>query len=291
MEIRHLKYFLMLAEELSFVKASEKLFISQPPLSRQIKELEDELGTRLFNRNNKRVEMTEAGRYFQREVKQMLQSLESICLKAKKIGDNVSGEFRIGYISSTFSGHITELVKFLADKYPYVNIRLYEVPTVKQILALEQGKLDLGILRGPLKSPKLSSQLWFRDTYSFVFNRKSIKLKSEKEIENLEKERFIFFNKNYAPEYYEALLQICAKFGFTPRIVHECNNVSSILQLIKEGLGISILPTNSVKNNTHKDLKFLELKSIKLYSDVLLTTSMNEESIVTKDAVSFLRSI
>lgn len=290
MEIRHLKYFLMLAEELSFVKASEKLFISQPPLSRQIKELEDEIGTRLFNRNNKRVELTEAGKYFQKEAKEILLSLESISRRTKKIGDNLNGEFRIGYISSTFSRHITELIKYLSEEYPFVNFRLYEVPTVKQIVALEQGKLDLGILRGPLKSPKLKAELWFKDSYSIVFNKQIIKIKHEEEAGQLKNERFIFYNKSYSPLYYETLLQICSKFGFTPEVVHESNNVSSILLLVKEGLGASILPTNSLKNNIYKELGFIELKSVNLFSDVLLSSPKGENSLIAKNAIQFLKT-
>lgn len=289
MEIRHLNYFLKLAEELSFVKASEKLFISQPPLSRQIKELEDEIGTRLFNRNNKRVELTEAGKYFQKQVNEVLLSLESIKLRTKKIGDNLNGEFRIGYISSTFSMHITELIKYLSAEYPFVNFRLYEIPSIKQIVALEQGKLDLGILRGPLKSPKLKSQLWFKDSYAIVFNKKIIKIRSEKETGQLENERFIFYNKTYASFYYETLLQICSKFGFTPKVVHESNNVSSILQLVKEGLGASILPTSSIKNNVYKELGFIELKSVNLFSEVLLSSPKDENSSITKNAIQFLK--
>src|SRR6478752_3238557 len=133
MELRHLKYFLTLSEELSFVRAADKVCISQPPLSRQIKELEEVIGARLFERNNKRVELTEAGKYFEKEVRAMMQSLESIKIHTKKIGENISGEYNIAYISSTFSGDVAALLQYLSDKYPFVNFRLYEVPTQKQI--------------------------------------------------------------------------------------------------------------------------------------------------------------
>lgn len=290
MELRHLRYFLTLAEELSFNKASEKLFISQPPLSRQIKELEVEIGARLFNRNNKRVELTEAGKFLEKEAKELLLTLERIVLKTKRINDNISGEFRIAYISSTFSGHITELIKFLSKKYPYVNFRLYDVATAKQIVALEQGRLDLAIIRGPLKSPKINTQLWFKDSFSVVFNKKLIKVKSEKDIGKLKDETFIFFNKNYAPYFYDTLLQICAKFSFIPQVVHESNNVTSILQLIENGLGASILPSSVVKNNIYKEVGFLELKSINQFSEVLLATPKDDHSEITDAAIAFCKS-
>jgi len=288
MELRHLRYFLVLAQELSFTKASEKLFIAQPPLSRQIKELELELNAKLFNRNNRKVELTEAGKFYQKEISVLLQSLDKINLKTEKISQHISGEFRIAYISSTFSGDITELVKFLSSKYPFVNFRLYEVPTVEQVLGLEQGRIDLGIIRAPLYSPEINTKLWFRDSFSLVFNRNKVNISSEKEIKKLKDETFVFFNKEYAPFYYDTLIEICAKYGFAPKIVHESNNISSIIQLVKNGLGISIVPTNIVKSHNYPDLGFLELKKLQLFTDILLATPKFTESEIAEEAMNFL---
>jgi len=288
MEIRHLKYFLTLADELSFVKASEKLFISQPPLSRQIKELEDELGAKLFDRNSKKVELTEAGKYFKQEVTLLIDNLERIKLKTQKISNNISGEFRIAYISSTFSGDIAELIKFLSSKYPFVNFSLYEVPTARQISDLEQGKLDLGIIRAPLKSPKIATHLWFRDSFSVVFNKQLVQLDTEEDIEKLKEATFVFFNKDYAPHYYELLLEICATYGFVPKVVHESNNISSIIQLVKNGLGSSIVPTNILKSHNYSELGFIELKKGNLFTDVLIATPKDDDSEIAKAAIGFL---
>lgn len=288
MELRHLKYFLAVAEELNFTKASEKLFISQPPLSRQIAELEEELQAKLFIRNNKKVELTEAGKYFEKEVKLIFQDLERISVKTKKIAENISGEFRIAYISSIYSSTISELIKHLKAQFPYVNFKLFEVSTSKQIDALEQGKIEMGIIRSPIKSPKIESQLWFQDGFSIVFNKKNIELKSEKEILNLKDETFIFFNKDYAPHYHEVLLELCAFYGFTPKIIHEANNINSIVQLVKNGLGISIVPSNIAKNNQDPEIGFIELEKVNLRTDVSIITSKEDDSEITKTAVDFL---
>lgn len=288
MELRHLKYFLAVAEELNFTKASEKLFISQPPLSRQIMELEEELQAKLFIRNNKKVELTEAGKYFEKEVKEIFQSLERISVKTKKIAENVSGEFRIAYISSIYSSVISELIQYLKEQFPYVNFKLFEISTTKQIEALEKGKIDLGIIRSPIKSPKIKSQLWFKDGFSVVFNKNLINIDSEKEIQNLENETFVFFNKDYAPHYHEVLLELCAFYGFTPKVVHESNNINSIVQLVKNGLGISIVPSNIARNNQDFELGFIELKKVNLFTDVSLITSKDDYSEITQSAVTFL---
>lgn len=288
MELRHLKYFLKLAEELSFVRAADKLFISQPPLSRQIKELETELGAILFERNNKRVILTEAGKYYQKEIQELVQNLERINRTTKKISENQSGEYRIAYVSSTFSGDISKLIQFLSSQYPYVNFRLYEVPTVKQIAALEEGKIDFGIIRAPLHSPKIDSQLWFKDSFSLVFNRNNYNISPEEELEKLNEATFVFFNKQYAPYFYDALLQICAQYGFNPKVVHESNNISSIIQLVKNGLGISIVPTAIMKSHNYPELEFIELKKVNLSTDILLATPKGNQSEISKAAVQFL---
>jgi len=288
MELRHLKYFLAVAEELNFTKAAEKLFISQPPLSRQIKELEEELNAQLFERNNKKVLLTEAGKYFRKEAVDLFRSLERITLKTQKIAQNKSGDFRIGYTSSTFSVVISKLIQHLSALYPYVAFKLYEVSTVKQIADLEQGKLDLGILRAPMTSTQLKSDLWFRDTYSIVYNKKIVQIQSEKEIKKLENEVFVFFNKDSAPHYYNSLLEICSGYGFSPNVVHESNNIVSIIQLIKNGLGISIVPSSLSKNYESEDIGFLELKKVKLSTEVLLVSPRYENSEITNSAVAFL---
>jgi DNA-binding transcriptional LysR family regulator len=290
MELRHLKYFLAVAEELNFTKAAEKLFISQPPLSRQIAELEGEIQARLFTRNNKKVALTEAGKYFKNEVTALFQNLERITAKTKKIAENVSGEFRIAYISSIYSAVISDLIKHLKEQFPYVNFKLFEVSTTKQISALEQGKIDLGIIRSPVKSPKIKSRLWFQDGFSVVYNKNLIQIKSEKDIPDLKEETFVFFNKDYAPHYHEVLLELCAFYGFEPQVVHESNNINSIVQLVKNGLGVSIVPSNIAKNNSDAEIGFIELKKVNLYTDVSLIISKEDNSEITKSAVAFLLS-
>lgn len=288
MELRHLTYFLAVAEELNFTKAAEKLCISQPPLSRQIKELEDELGLRLFDRNNKKVSLTEAGKYFEQEIKELFLNLERITLKAQKIAQHKSGDFCIGYTSSTFSKLISKLIQHLSTLYPFVAFKLFEVSTLKQIADLEQGKLDLGILRAPLVSTKLSSKLWFEDSYSLVFNKQNLKITSEDQIRQLKNEVFVFFNKDYAPHYYNSLLEICSSFGFIPNVVHESNSIVSIIQLIKNGLGVSIVPSSLSKNYASENIGFIELTKVNLKTEVLLVTPNEVNSEITASAIQFL---
>jgi DNA-binding transcriptional LysR family regulator len=287
-ELRHLRYFLKVAEHKNFSRAAENLHISQPPLSRQIKELENQIGARLFDRNNKKVELTNAGAYLEKEIKALLSNLERSLLQTKKIADHTSGEFRIGYIGSTFSGIITDLTQYLSDLYPYANFKLYEISTTKQIEELEMGKLDLSILRAPLETVLIDSTLWYRDSYSIVFNRKLFSISDDKDIEDLANATFVFYNKDFAPEYHKSLMQICVSYGFSPNVVHESNNINSIIQLVRNGLGVSIVPSSLVKNHPYDELEFIEIKRTELFTEVLLATPKNTNSEIASEAIRFL---
>lgn len=288
MELRHLKYFLKVAEEKNFSKAAEKLFISQPPLSRQIKELEIELNARLFERNNKKVELTDAGSYFEKEVRQMLHNFERVKLKTQKISANVSGEFNIAYISSTFSGTISDLIKHLSHLYPYANFKLYEIGTARQLEELEQGILDFGILRAPLNSTKIDSTLWFRDGFAFVYNKNLQSITSDEDIKSLKDETFVFFNKKVAPQWHDSLLKICGIYGFTPNVVHESNNINSIIQLVRNGLGVSIVPASLAQNQTFEELGFIDINKPDLYTKIMMATPKDEKSEIAQAAIDFL---
>ena len=272
MEIRHLQYFKAVAEHLHFRNAAASLFISQPPLSRQIKELEDELGVQLFVRNNKRVVLTEAGKYFAAAVDSIFAQLEeskNIARQIHRAAD--SGELKIGYISSVYQPYLAEVLKALRLEFPYIKTILHERPTIKQIEALEQGQLDVGILRAPVQSAHLTVQTLFFDPFMVVLPATDKKFNSRQEIADFIKNKpFIFFNKEYAPEYYNKLVEMCHRMGFKPDIMHEVNNVHSILQLVEAGLGVSILPLSLKQQYANLQLVFIDLTDIPVVTEVVL---------------------
>jgi len=271
MKLRHLLYFKTVAEELHFRKAAEKLFISQPPLSRQIKELEDELGVILFERNNKRVILTEAGKYFKIEVEQMFDRLSAARHRLKEIEGSVSGQLRIGYISSFNQQKLIEILKQVKHVFPLVKTRVYELPTVKQVKALEEDKLDVGIMRAPLKSDKLQVQTLFNESFILVMQAGAFESSGLSNLyKYISQQSFIFFNKDYAPEYFGKLEEICQRLGFYPDVSHEVNNVHSIMQLVEQGVGVSIVPSSLKNNFSHLNLSFYALNEISISTEVVM---------------------
>jgi len=280
MELRHLLYFKTVSDELNFTKAAAKLHISQPPLSRQIKELEEELSVQLFVRNNKRVMLTDAGRYFKDEVHLIFTKLEEVKSVTREIHASISGELKIGYISSVYQSYLAEVLKTMHEEFPYLKTSLFEVPTIIQVKDLEQGKLDVGILRAPIMSDKLTVSSLFFDPFVVVIPFSDRTFQNQEElVKFLKKCPFIFFNKDFAPYYNQKLMEICQRMGFTPDITHEANNVHSILQLVEANLGVSILPLTLKKQYSKMKLSFIELKHIPVHTEVVLAykkTNRNE---------------
>ncbi len=274
MELRHLEYFAMVASELHFRKAAQKLFISQPPLSRQIKELEEELGTQLFIRSNKKVELTDAGKYLKQEVETMFKHIDKFKRQLKYIGQQTTGQFKIGYISSTYHDNLMQMVNGLADQFPLVKTQLFEVPTIKQINALEVGKLDIGIMRAPVFSDQLSIKPLFKDPFVLVTNEE----KQDFDLSDFKDTPFIFFNKEYAPEFHSKLIEICNRSGFTPDVVHEANNVHSILKMVMKKMGVSILPKSVAIQSQNSDLKYYNIAGNTFFTEVVAAWKNEDEN-------------
>ncbi len=284
MEIRHLTYFKALAEELHFGKAAERLYISQPPLSRQIKDLEEELGVVLLLRNNKRVELTEAGKYFLAQVNTIIQNIEHTKSITQQIHQNISGSFRLGYISSTSKAILAKVLKKIEKQYPYLHVHLFETSTQEQQLALESGKLDLGILRTPVFSNELTSVKLLNEPLYIVAPKNFILDKRD-----LADAHFICFNQEYAPEYYKLVIQICNKLGFNPKIAHQSNSMHSILELVSSGLGLAIVPKSVIQTMTHLKIQFIEVDKRLAQTETILAYHKSSRNAALPTFVQYIK--
>lgn len=292
MELRHLLYFKTVAEQLHFRKAAEKLFISQPPLSRQIKELELELGALLFTRKNKQVTLTDAGMYFKNEVDAVFARLEESKNIVRQIHKSESGELKIGYISSVYQSHLADVLITMRGIFPFIKTSLFEMPTLTQVTALERGDLDVGILRAPVHSSQLHVQTLFFDPFMVVVPPANTDLSHPEKLAAYIKQRpFIFFNKNFAPHYNDKLTEICERMCFIPEIVHEANNVHSILQLIEAGLGVSILPSSLKRQYGYLKVSFIELEDIPVSTEVVLAYKQTNKNAALKWFVENYRAM
>lgn len=171
-ELRHLTYFLAVAEELHFRKAAEKLFISQPGLSRQIKQMETILQAKLFERNKKKVSLTPAGHYLKEQAEDIFKQLKETRRKLQLIGEGDTGEVRIGFLGSAMQNVIPQLLVRLRDKFPKIKTSLEERSNLEQVDAVLKDELDLGFVRLSRVPAELHMQTVFKDTFSLVVARK-----------------------------------------------------------------------------------------------------------------------
>ena len=164
MELRHLRYFRMVATELHFGRAAEKLHIAQPPLSKQIQDLEAELGFELFTRTKRSVALTPAGKAFSIEVTQIFQQLDRAIDIGRKTSRGELGQISIGFVGSATYNILPLMLQQFHDRYPNVRIELHELTTDRQLIWLREGRIDIGLIRPPIIAPDLASQVIFQES-------------------------------------------------------------------------------------------------------------------------------
>ena len=261
-ELRHFRYFLAVAKDLHFRKAAEQLYISQPGLSRQIKQMEDDLEITLFQRHNRKVEMTKAGVYLQKELIRNLKNLDDILNHAKLLNDGIDGNLKFGYVGSAMQKLIPELLLKFRKEHPNVLFTLNEMDNNRQIQALLNQEIDIGFVRIERVPKGLNIKPVFEDTFSLVLPKShKVDESNFKNLTQLKDEPFIFFDSSYSESYHEKVMQIYDASGFSPIISHYSVNASSIFRLVENNFGISIVPT-SLKLGYDMDIKFMELKDI-----------------------------
>ncbi|AZA77291.1 LysR family transcriptional regulator [Chryseobacterium sp. G0186] len=287
-ELRHLKYFQVLSNELNFRKASEKLFISQPGLSRQIKQMEEIYNVTLFNRNKKKVELSEAGLYLKKEVDFIFNHLNNIKEQLENINQGRQAELRIGFLGSAAEKIIPECVVKLNQVYPDIRTLLQEMPNKLQLKLVEESQLDIGFVRLQNIPEGISKHLIHQDTFSLVLPKNHpIQNIDNDTFKSLYKEPFIFFSSDDNPHYFDLIMSICEDHGFRPKVFHKSINALTIYKLVEEGLGLAILPT-SLQYGYNLNVKFLELKYITQKTDLYMIWKESNRSPILKNVIHWL---
>ncbi|MGK7947675.1 MAG: LysR family transcriptional regulator [Xenococcaceae cyanobacterium] len=248
MELRHLRYFMAVAEELHFGKAAAKLHIAQPPLSQQIQQLETELGFKLFYRTKRQVNLTEAGEVFLRETQQIFQQLERAISTGQKISRGEQGELSIAFVSSAAYNVIPSMLRNFRTLVPEVKLQLKELTTKEQLQWLVEEKLDIAFVRPPVDKPEFNSQIILWETLVVALPENHYLADKEHiSCQSLTEESFIFFPRNLAPELYDRVISLCQQANFCPQIVQEATQIQSIVSLVSAEIGIAIVP-ESIQN-------------------------------------------
>ncbi|KFK94677.1 MULTISPECIES: LysR family transcriptional regulator [unclassified Serratia (in: enterobacteria)] len=245
-ELRHLRYFVAVADELHFGRAAERLRISQPPLSQQIQALEERVGARLLARNNRNVGLTQAGEMFLKEAYQILDQLNRAAEKAARLERGEIGELMIGFTSSApFISAVSRSLRAFRQLSPNVHIKMREINTKQQLEPLLNGELDLGVMRNTRLPDALQHQLLLREPLlAVVPNEHPLTLMESGRLRfsDLAQEPFVFFSREVGTALYDEILALLANAGVIPYITQEVGEAMTIIGLVAAGLGISILP-------------------------------------------------
>ncbi|KYP80657.1 hypothetical protein AYW79_10250 [Ferroacidibacillus organovorans] len=246
MEFRHLEYFIAVAEELNFGRAAQRLQMTQPPLSQQIQQLERELGTALFIRTQRRVELSPAGRAFLPEARSLLKHAERAKRLANDVGAGRVGRIAVGFVGSATYDILPLTIREYRAAYPEVYVHLRELPTPSQVESLLKGEIDVGFIRPPIASHDLRVETLYRDRAVLAVPKMHPSShRAVMRLSDLGGESWVLLARSTWSGFYDEILAKCSDAGFDPNIELTAAEFQTVLGVVAAGLGISIVPSSA----------------------------------------------
>jgi len=243
MELRHLRYFVAVAEELHFRRAAERLHMSQPPLSQQIRQLEQEVGAQLLSRNQRKVELTAAGAAFLVRAREILEAVEDAARQARRVQRGEVGRLAVGFVGSAMYSFVPELLRAFREQAPDIALRLHELGTTEQLRQLDDGRLDVGFLRTPGRRPGLSFETVLEEPVVVAMpDVHPLAQRSLVRLSDLVGESLVLLTPAGSPGLRAALASSIAQLGGEERIIQEVAEMQTVIGLVAAGVGISLVP-------------------------------------------------
>ena len=271
MELRHLRYFVALAEELHFGRAARRLHLSQPPLSMQIKALEGEIGTELLTRTRRRVELTTAGTMFLREAREILTRVEQATAAARRAGRGEIGELAVGFVTIADYNVLPRVLSEFRAQHPEVRLNLREATTDMQLRDLAEQRIDIGFVLAPIAEEGLVTQPLLSEplvaalpqAHPLARGRAALSLARLADLP------FILFPRHMAPGLYDDIVGFCRRAGFIPRVEQEAVQMQTIISLVSAGLGVALIPA-SMRNLGRSGVTYRSLREKSPLTQVLV---------------------
>ena len=278
MELRQLRYFVATAEELHFGRAARRLSISQPPLSMTIRHLEEELGVRLLERNNKRVTLTPAGRVFLSDARYLLSEAGKTKELARRVATGKSGRLRVGFVGSMLYRGLPDYVRAFRTAAPNIVLTLTELNSAEQIDAVAQGRLDAGFVHAPQAPRDLRGIPIAQEPFLACLPEDHRLARSRRmRLGSLADEAFVLFARDASPAYYDSVIAVCAAAGFSPRVEFEVRHWLTVVALVGRKMGVALVP-EPIRMSGMKGVKFLPLQSNPVLSTSWLIWNPSRQS-------------
>ncbi len=268
-ELRHLRYFRTVAEELHFGRAAERLGISQPPLSTQVRRLEEMLGVRLLDRTSRSVSLTDAGEVFAGTLDRVFRSVEGALDATLRAAEGERGRVAVAFASSVMFQTLPAWIRAFRDRYPEVELELRELPTGLQLTALQSGELDVGFVREPPPTPGVQFETVMREPLVVAVSRAHSLADrvpdgeglSARKLADLADEPFVLFPESLAPGLHAQVMHVCREAGFEPRIVQASRELYTTVSLVEAGVGITVVPA-SIRKMGWSGVRYLPLEGV-----------------------------
>jgi LysR family transcriptional regulator, benzoate and cis,cis-muconate-responsive activator of ben and cat genes len=243
LESRQLRYFVAVAQELHFGRAAEKLHMSQPPLSQQIRQLEEQLGVRLFERTKRSVKLTRAGEVFLGQAKSLLGGLEDAVETVRAATRGEAGFLRLGYTAASAYAVVPTLMRRFKERFPQVEVALFERVSNEQTRDLSEGRLDIGLLRPPIDQPSLMTEKLLQERLVVAIPADHVLAKEAViEASALDGVPFIGFTRDGARYFHDMVEGILAAAQTTPKVVQRATQIHVLVALVSAGLGLAVVP-------------------------------------------------
>ncbi|WP_243228850.1 LysR family transcriptional regulator [Microbacterium sp. CIAB417] len=243
-EIRHLRHFVVVAEELHFGNAAKRLHMAQPPLSQSIRTLEAALGATLFERTSRRVVLTEVGRVFLDQCRPALRQFSSSIESAQRAARGEAGTLSIGYVVSAGFDIVPQVLLAFRSLYPGVHLDLQGMSATEQLEMLRSGGLQVGFVREPGRHHDLNIRVVKKDRLMLAVPAEHPLASAPRvRVRNLEFEPFIMSPRERSPSLHDKIVQICRRAGFSPRVEQHASETQTVLGLVAGGVGVSIVPS------------------------------------------------
>jgi DNA-binding transcriptional LysR family regulator len=242
-ELRQLRYFVAVAEERHFGRAAKRLRLSQPPLSAQIKGLEEELGVKLFQRSTRQVALTDAGRTFLERAEGILEAIEEAKEAAKGADEGVRGRLEVGFISSATLGLLPPAIRLFRERFGGVEIELRELTSAQQIDALYAGEIRVGLVRLPLRAPGLRFEPLQEESFLVALpSGHPLEALESVPLEAMVDQPLIFFTRQLMPSLHAQIVELFQRVGAFPNVVQHAVHLQTIVGLVASDVGLAILP-------------------------------------------------
>lgn len=291
MEMRQIRYFQCVAQELSFTKAAARLHIAQPPLSRQIRQLEEELGVELFERLGRSIRLTDAGKFFFDKTLQLATRLDDVVLATRRIAESGKKWFGIGFVPSIMYGFGPRLFSTMQSIRAQAEIGLSEMTTVEQLQALRARHIDIGFGRLVFDAPDLQSLRLINEPLVLAVPVSHyLADKPQVVLDDIDTLSYVLYPAKPRPSYADQVMGLFEQRGRVIKVVFEANEMQTAIGLVAAGMGVTLVP-ESVRRMNREDVIFIPLNEPEFTSPILMTWRKDSTSHLLQSVIELAQKV